>query len=179
MAQRAPGTIDYAIPGAGTPSHLATELLADAAGIKLRHVPCRSAAHALQKLETGQAAMMFIDFVYARAHLATPGIKALAVASLEEYPALPRVPTVAAGGFPGFEVWVWQRLVVPMGTDADIVEKLRASYVEVIKGPQIINRLTGARFDILQSTPAEFAEYMRSETGKWDKVIRTAGIKAD
>jgi tripartite-type tricarboxylate transporter receptor subunit TctC len=123
--------------------------------------------------------MMFIDFVYARAHLATPGIKALAVASLEEYPALPRVPTVAAGGFPGFEVWVWQRLVVPMGTDADIVEKLRASYVEVIKGPQIINRLTGARFDILQSTPAEFAEYMRSETGKWDKVIRTAGIKAD
>jgi tripartite-type tricarboxylate transporter receptor subunit TctC len=179
MARRAPGTIDYASPGVGTLSHLATELLADAAAIKLRHLPYHGAARALADFASGQVGMMFIDFVNARSHLATPGIKALAVAAPEEYPALPRLPTVAASGFPGFEAWVWQGLAVRAGTDADVIEKLRTSYVEVIKGPQIINRLAGAGFDILQSTPAEFADYMRSETEKWDKVIRTADIRAD
>jgi tripartite-type tricarboxylate transporter receptor subunit TctC len=179
MAHRSPGTIDYASPGVGTPSHLAVELLADAAGIKLKHVPSHGAARALQDLASGRAGMMFIDFVNARSHLAAPGIKALAVASPEEYPALPRLPTVAASGFPGFEAWVWQGLAVRAGTDADVIEKLRTSYVEVIKGPQIINRLAGAGFDIMQSTPAEFAAYMHSETEKWNKVITTANIRVD
>jgi tripartite-type tricarboxylate transporter receptor subunit TctC len=177
-ARRAPGTIEYATPGAGTPSHLATELLADAAGIKLKHVPYQGAAPALQDLASGKVGVMFVDFVSARAHRATPGIGALAIASPEEYPAAPGVPTVAASGFPGFEAWVWQGLTVPAGTDADIIDKLRKGYVEMIKGPQIINRVAGAGFDILQSTPEEFGDYMRSETAKWEKVIRTANIIA-
>jgi tripartite-type tricarboxylate transporter receptor subunit TctC len=179
MARRAPGTIDYASSGVGTPSHLATELLADAAGIKLKHVPYQGTAAALQGLASGEVGMMFIDFVDARSHLAAPGIKALAVASTEEHPALPGLPTVAASGFRGFEAWVWQGLVVRAGTDAGVIEKLRTSYVEVIKGPQIIRRLVHAGFDVMQSTPAEFADYMRSESEKWDKVIRTANIRAD
>ncbi len=179
MARRAPGTIEYASPGVGTPSHLTTELLADAASIKLKHVPYPDAKLALQSLASGKMGMMFIDWVEARSLRATTGIKALAIASPEEYPALPGVPTVAASGFPGFEAWVWQGLAVPAGTDAEIIEKLRQGYVEIIKNPQIINRIAGAGFDILQSTPAEFADYMRSETEKWDKVIRTANIRAD
>jgi tripartite-type tricarboxylate transporter receptor subunit TctC len=179
MARRAPGTIEYASPGVGTPSHLTTELLADAADIKLKHVPYPDAKLALRGLAGGQVGMMFIDFVDARSLQATPGIKALSVASPEEYPALPGVPTVAADGFPGFEAWEWQGLAVPAGTNADVIEKLRTTYIEVIKGPQIIRRLAGAGFDILQSTPEEFSDYMRSETEKWNKVIRTASISAD
>jgi tripartite-type tricarboxylate transporter receptor subunit TctC len=179
MARRAPGTIEYGSPGAGTPFHLATELLADAAGVKLKHIPYHDAASALIDLASGQVGMMFTDFINARSHRGTPGIKALAVASTEVYPALPGVPTVAASGFPGFEAWLWQGLAVPAGTDAEIVEKLHKNYVEVIKGPQVINRLAGAGFDILQSTPAEFADYMRSETDKWDKVVKTANIRMD
>jgi tripartite-type tricarboxylate transporter receptor subunit TctC len=178
-ARRAPGTIGYATPGAGTLSHLTTELLANIAGIKLKHVPYHGAAPALRDLAGGKVGMMFIDFVNARAHRTTPGVKTLAVASPEEYQALRRVPTVAASGFPGFEAWVWQGLAAPAGTDAGVIEKLRASYVETIKGPQVINRLAGAGFDIMQSTPTEFADYMRSETEKWDEVITTAGITAD
>jgi tripartite-type tricarboxylate transporter receptor subunit TctC len=178
-ARRAPGTIDYGSPGVGTPCHLAAELLADTAGIKLKHIPYPGVATALQGLASGQVGMMFIDLVSARSHLAIPGIRALAVASAEACPALPGVPTVVESGFPGFEAWVWQGLAVRAGTDADVIEKLRTSYVEVIKGPQIINRLAGAGFDIMQSTPTEFADYMRSETAKWEKIIRTANIKAD
>jgi tripartite-type tricarboxylate transporter receptor subunit TctC len=178
-ARRAPGTIDYASPGVGSPFHLATELLAGAAGIKLNHVPYRGVAPALQDLAAGQIGMMFVDFASARSQLATPGIKALAVASPTELAGLPGVPTVAASGFPGFEAWAWQGFVAPAGTPADIVGKLNAGYLAAIKNPEIVAKLTGAGIDVLQSTPAEFSAYMRSETEKWEKVVKAANIRAD
>ena len=132
-ARRAPGTIDYASPGVGSPFHLATELLASAAGIKLNHVPYRGVAPALQDLAAGQMGMMFVDFASARSQLATPGIKAFAVASLAPLPGLPGVPTIAASGFAGFEAWAWQGFVVPAGTPADIVGKINASYRATVR----------------------------------------------
>lgn len=178
-ARRAPGTIDYASPGVGSPFHLASELLAGAAGIKLNHVPYRGVAPALQDLAAGQMGMMFVDFASARSQLATPGIKALAVASPTELTGLPGVPTVAASGFPGFEAWAWQGFVAPAGTPADIVGKLNATYRAAVKNPEIVAKLNGAGIDVLQSTPAEFSAYMRSETEKWEKVVKAANIRAD
>jgi tripartite-type tricarboxylate transporter receptor subunit TctC len=178
-AKRAPGTIDYASPGVGSPFHLATELLASAAGIKLTHVPYRGVAPALQDLAGGQMGMMFVDFASARSQLTTPGIKAIAVASATAFAGMPGVPTVAASGFPGFEAWAWQGFVAPAATPADIIAKLQASYVATIRDPEIVAKLTAAGIDILHSTPAEFAAYMRSETEKWDKVIKAANIHAD
>jgi tripartite-type tricarboxylate transporter receptor subunit TctC len=178
-AKRAPGTIDYASPGVGSPFHLATELLAGAAGIKLNHVPYRGVAPALQDLAAGQMGMMFVDFASARSQLATPGIKALAVASPTELSGLPAVPTVADAGFPGFEAWAWQGFVVPAGTPADIVARLNASYLAAVRNPEIVAKLTSAGIDVLQSTPAEFSAYMRSETEKWEKVVRAANLRAD
>jgi tripartite-type tricarboxylate transporter receptor subunit TctC len=178
-AKRAPGSIDYASPGVGSPFHLATELLAGAAGIKLNHVPYRGVAPELQDLAAGQMGMMFVDFASARSQLATPGIKALAVAAPIELAGLPGVPAVAASGFPGFEAWAWQGFVVPAGTPAEIVAKLNASYLAAIKNPEIVAKLTGAGIDVLQCTPAEFSAYMRSETEKWEKVVRAANIRAD
>jgi tripartite-type tricarboxylate transporter receptor subunit TctC len=142
-------------------------------------VPYRGIAPALQDLAGGQMGMMFVDFASARSQLATPGIKALAVASATEFAGLPGVPTVAASGFPGFEAWAWQGFVAPAATPADVIAKLQASYVAAIKDSEIVAKLTGAGIDILQSTPAEFAAYMRSETEKWDKVVKAANIRAD
>jgi tripartite-type tricarboxylate transporter receptor subunit TctC len=178
-AKRAPGTIDYASPGVGSPFHLATELLAGAAGIRLNHVPYRGVAPALQDLAAGQMGMMFVDFASARSQFATPGIKAIAVASSMELAGLPGVSTVAERGFPGFEAWAWQGFVAPAGTPAEIVGKLNASYLAAVKNPEIVAKLTGAGIDVLQSTPAEFSVYMRNETEKWEKVVKAANIRAD
>jgi len=178
-ARAAPGAIDYATPGVGSPFHLATELLAGAAGIKLNHVPYRGVAPALQDLAAAQVGVMFVDFASARSQLTTPGIKAIAVASATELAGLPGVPTVAASGYPGFEAWAWQGFAAPAATPADVVAKLQTSYVAAIKDHEIVAKLTGAGIDILQSTPAEFAAYMRSETEKWDKVVKAANIRAD
>ena len=178
-ARRAPGTIDYASPGVGSPFHLATELLASAAGIKLNHVPYRGVAPALQDLAAGQVGMMFVDFASARSQLATPGIKALAVASPTPLPGLPGVPTVGSSGFPGFEAWAWQGFVVPAGTPTEIIGKINASYLASVKRKDIVAKLEGAGIEVLQSTPAEFATYMQNETEKWGQLVKAANIRAD
>jgi tripartite-type tricarboxylate transporter receptor subunit TctC len=178
-ARRMPGAIDYASPGTGSPFHLATEVLASAAGVRFNQVSYRGAAQAQQDLASGQIGMMFIDLAAARAQLDVPGIKAIAVASPHELAGLPGVPTIAASGFPGFEAWAWQGLAAPAGTAPDIIEKLHASYVAAIATPDIAATLTRAGIEVLHSTPAEFADYMRRETEKWSAVVKAANITAD
>jgi tripartite-type tricarboxylate transporter receptor subunit TctC len=178
-ARQAPGAIDYASSGVGSPFHLAMELFASAARVKLNHVPYRGVAPALQDLAAAQIGVMFVDFASARSQLATPNIKAIAVAAAAEFAGLPGVPTVAAAGYPGFEAWAWQGFVAPAATPAAIIDKIQASYVAAAKDPEIVAKLTSAGIDVLQSTPAEFAAYMRAETEKWDRVIKAANIHAD
>ena len=178
-ARTAPGSIDYASGGIGNPFHLASELFAHTAQIKLNHIPYRGAAPALQDLVAGQVGMMFVDFATARAQLTTPRIKAIAVASPTELAGLPGVPPLAASGYPGFEVWAWQGFVAPSATPPEIIAKLRDSYLAAIKDAEIKKKLTDAGIDVLQSTPAEFADYMRSETKRWDALIKSADIHAD
>ena len=178
-AKRAPGSIDYASGGIGNPFHLASELFAQAAQIKLNHVPYRGAAPALQDLAGGQVGMMFVDFATARSQLTTPGIKAIAVASRTEFAGLPGVPTVAASGYPGFEAWAWQGFVAPTTTPSDVITKLRDCYLAAIQDGEIRRKLADAGVDILQSTPSEFGNYMRDETTKWRGVIKAANIRVD
>lgn len=178
LARKEPGAIVYGSGGIGNPFHLASEWLAQAAGIKLTHVPYRGAAPAVQDLTAGHIGMMFLDFATARSQLGLPGIKAIAVASASEFAGLPGVPTVAAS-YPGFEVWAWQGLAAPSGTPPEIIEKIRTSYVSAISDPTARAKLTEAGIDLLESTPAAFADYMRTETEKWAKIIRTANISVD
>jgi len=176
-AKQNPGGIAYGTPGLGSPFHLATELLAQSAGIKLTHVPYRGAAPAVQDLVAGNIQMMFIDFATARSQLSGP-FRAIAVASPGPFAGLPGVPPVAAD-FPGFEAWAWQGIVAPAGTPREIVDKLNEAYRRAVAQPEIRDRLTGAGIEVLQSTPEEMAAYMRSEGEKWDKVIKAANIKLE
>jgi tripartite-type tricarboxylate transporter receptor subunit TctC len=177
-AKKTPGKIDYASGGVGNPFHLASELFAQQAGIKLNHVPYRGAAPAIQDLLGGQIGMMFVDFATARGQLNNKQIKAIAVASPGEFYGMPGVPPVAKD-VPGYEAWAWQGFVLPAKTPADIVGKLHDAYVKTISDGEIKQKLIGAGIDPLQSTPQEMAAYMKSETEKWAKVINTASIKVD
>jgi tripartite-type tricarboxylate transporter receptor subunit TctC len=176
-AKAAPGQLNYATPGVGSPFHLATELLSQGAGIKLTHVPYRGAAPAVQDLVAGQVDMMFIDFATARSQLSGP-VRAIAVASPGAFPGLPGVPSVAAD-YPGFEAWAWQGIVAPVGTPPEIVSKLNEAFRRAVSNPDIRDKLVGAGIDVLQSSPAEMSAYMQEEGAKWEKVIRTAGIKLE
>lgn len=177
-AKKAPGTIDYASAGVGSPFHLAAELFAQSAGIKLNHVPYKGAGPALQDLAGGQVGMMFVDFATARSQLALGRIKAIAVCSPGAFYGLPGVPAVAAT-IPGYEAWAWQGFAAPAGTPAEIIARLREAYLKAVNAPEIRRKLIDAGIDPLQSTPEAMAAYIADETAKWQKVIRTAGIKLD
>ena len=177
-AKKAPGTIDYASAGVGSPFHLAGELFAQASGVKINHVPYKGAAPAVQDLISGQIGMMFVDYATARGQLALKQIKAIAVASPGEFSGLPGVPPVAAD-VRGFEAWAWQGFAAPAATPKEAVDKLNAAYVKAVSDPEIRQKLTGAGIEQLQSTPAQMADYIHSEAAKWEKVIRTANIRLD
>ncbi len=123
-AKKTPGAIDYASAGVGSPFHLAGELFAQGAGIKINHIPYKGAGPAIQDLVSGQIGMMFVDFATARGQLAMKQIKAIAVASPGEFSGLPGVPPVAAY-VPGFEAWAWQGFVAPEATTKDIIGRLK------------------------------------------------------
>ena len=177
-AKKTPGAIDYGSAGVGSPFHLAGELFAQGAGIKLNHIPYKGAAPAIQDLVSGQIGMMFVDYATARGQLAMKQIKAIAVASPGEFSGLPGVPPVAAY-VQGFEAWAWQGFVVPAATPKDAIAKLNAAYAKAVGNAEIKQKLIGAGIDPLQSTPEQMADYMKSEAAKWEKVIKTANIKLD
>ena len=177
-AKKAPGSIDYASAGVGSPFHLAAELFAQSAGIKINHIPYKGAGPALQDLAGGQVGMMFVDFASARSQLNLKSIKAIAVCSPEAFYGLPGVPAVAAT-VPGYEAWAWQGFSAPAKVSSDIVARLRDAYLTAVNDPDVRQKLIAAGIDPLQSTPEDMARYIASETAKWDKVIKTAGIKMD
>lgn len=177
-AKKAPGTIDYASAGVGSPFHLAAELFAQSAGIKLNHVPYKGAGPALQDLAGGQIGMMFVDFASARSQLGVKGIKAIGVCSPDEFYGLPGVPPVAID-VAGFEGWAWQGFSAPAKVPPEVIAKLRDAYLKAVNDPDIRQKLIAAGIDPLQSTPKEMADYIAAETAKWAKVIKTAGIRLD
>jgi tripartite-type tricarboxylate transporter receptor subunit TctC len=178
-AKKAPGTINYASPGTGSPHHLAMELFAKEAGIKLTHVPYKGEAPALQDLFGGQVAVMPVDIAAGMPHIKSGKIKVLGTATPTPIAALPGVPTIASAGLPGFEAWAWQGLAVPKGTPPDVIAKLRDGYIKAVNDPAVRAKLVEAGIEPLQSTPQEMASYIGAETAKWAKVIKEANITLD
>ncbi len=178
-AKKAPGTIDYASPGPGSPHHLAMEMFKQRTGTQFTHVPYKGSGPAIQDLLGGQIPLMFLDLAAGAPQIKSGKIKALAVASDKRISALPDLPTVAESGVPGFEAWAWQALAVPAGTPKDIVAKLNAEYRKAISMPELHQKLIDAGIDPLQSSPEDASAYIRSETLKWAKVISEGKITVE
>ena len=179
QAKKAPGSIDVAHIGVGSPFHLGTVLFEQAAGIKLNQVPYRGAGPAVQGLLAGDTHIMFVDYATARSHIAAGTLKALGVAALEPRPELSGVPTVASGGVAKFEVWPWQGLVAPAGTPPAVIAKLHDAYAAAVSDPVIRQKLIDAGLQPQQSTPQEMADYRRKEAARWAEVITAAKLQLD
>jgi tripartite-type tricarboxylate transporter receptor subunit TctC len=178
-AKKAPGKIDYASPGPGSPHHLAMELFKQSTGTQFTHVPYKGAAPAVQDLLSGQIPLMFLDLAAGAPQLKAGKLKALAVASDKRIVALPDLPTVSESGIAGFEAWAWQALAVPAGTPRDIVIRLNAEFRKAILMPELRQKLVDAGIEPLQSTPEDAGAYMRSEAAKWAKVISDGKISVE
>jgi len=176
-AQGEPQT--YSSAGNGTPAHLAAELFASMAGVKLQHVPYRGAAPALTGLMSGDVKLLFSDLSVVAPHLKEGKIRALAITSLKRSPLMPDLPTLDESGLKGYEAQVWQGLLAPAGTPPDIIARLNAETVRILNMPEVREKFAVFGSTVAPGTPAEFDAEIHREFDKWSKVIKDAGIKAD
>ena len=171
--------INYASAGAGSPHHLAMELLKVETGLRLVHVPYRGAAPALADVVSGQVPAMMVDLAAGASFIKSGKVKPLAVANAVRLPQLPDVPTFAELGYKNVEAAALVGLVVPSATPPDTIAALNKQIVSAIREPGVNKKLQEFGVEPVGSTPAEFAELLKSETARWQKLIRDLGITLD
>ena len=179
LAKAKPGQLNFGSSGVGTPNHLGGEMLKAMAGIDIVHVPYKGGAASITDLIAGQVQLVFSSAPSVVPHIRTGRLKALAVGSAKRTPALPDVPTVAESGVPGYEYTTWYGIFAPTGTPVPIISKLNAEVVRVLADPQMTQRFQSQGGDPTSSTPAQLTAYMKEETSRWTRVIKTAGIKIE
>jgi len=174
--QKNPDKVTAATQGNGTTSHLASELFQLMAKVKLRHIPYRGSAPALQGLLAGDVDLMFDNLGVSLPLVNSGKLKLLAVASPNRLPALPEVPTIAEA-LPGFEAVAWYGIVAPPKTPKDIVDKINADVNEALRQPELQDRLKNLSAEVFGGTVEKTSKYMREEVDRWGAVIKAANIE--
>lgn len=174
-----PGAINFASAGAGSPHHLAMELLKVHAGLFMVHIPYRGAAPALADVAGGQLPVMMTDLAAGNALIKAGKLRPLAVAHATRLPQLPDVPTFAELGLPGVEAAALVGLVVPAATPPDLIGALNRQVVAAIRDPAVNKRLVEFGVEPVASTAAQYADLLKSETTRWHKLIKDLKITLD
>jgi len=178
LAKSKPGQLSFASAGNGTGGHLSGELFKLLAGIDLLHIPYKGVAPALVDVVAGQVSMTFASLISGTPHYKSGRLRAYAVTGAKRSAALPELSTMQEAGVKGYESSTWYGVLAPTGTPVDIVNKLNAEIVGILKQPETNERLSQEGAEPVGNTPAQFGAHIKSEIEKWRKVIRAAGIKA-
>ena len=171
--------VSYGTPGAGSPHHLAIELLRSQSGLNFVHIPYRGSAPAVQDVVAGQLPFMFVDTAAGIQHVQGGKIRAIAVASPAHLPTLPDVPTLDEQGLKGFEAYAWQGIVAPAATPKERVAKLSDALQSALKQADIVAKLEGMALEVTPSTAEEMDAYASAERNKWRRVIEESQITLD
>lgn len=178
LARARPGELTYASAGIGAGSHLSGELLCMETGIRMTHVPYRGTAQAVQDVAAGRVTMSIDTYGVMIPLIQAGNLRPIAVTSLERFPELPNVPSIAET-LPGFEVGVVNYICVRSGTPQPIIERLNQALVKVLASPSLAERMRDAGSSPpLSSSAEELGRILRSESEKWGAVIRRANLRA-
>ena len=173
-----PGNVSFASSGTGASPHMSAELFMAMTGIKMTHVPYRGGAPAMNDLLPGRVQLLFDNLPGSIAHIKAGSLRALGVTAAKRSATLPDVPTIGET-VPGYEVSVWNGIVVPKGTPLEIIDTLNGTVNAVLADPKLKARFAELGGEPMPMTPAEFGKLVVTETEKWAKVIRTANIKPE
>jgi tripartite-type tricarboxylate transporter receptor subunit TctC len=178
-ARANPGKISYGSAGIGNSAHLLGELLQTKAQLNMVHVPYRSGAEMSMAVLSGQVQFAMTDLSASIAQIREGKLKALAVTTPQRMTSLPQVPTVAEVAIPGFSYSLWGGLFAPADTPAAVVQSLNKEVNAILASPDIRARFDADNLSVPRNTPAEFAEYVRNEAVKFEKLVKEANLKAE
>lgn len=178
-AKSKPGTLTFASAGIGSSGHVAGELLNQAAGVNITHVPYKGASPAMIDLRGGRVTFLATSLASAAQFVKDGKIKGIATTGLKRARLMPDVPTVAESGVPGFEVASWHGMLAPAKVPREVIARLNREIVAILDKPEVRDALLSEGGDITPGTPEEFAVFLKSEAQKWAKVIKQAGITAE
>ena len=179
LAKARPNALDYASSGAGTMAHMSMELLRIKTGARITHLPYKGAAPQSVAVLTGEAQAAFIVLPVAVRHFKDGKLRGLGVAAEKRSELAPEVPTMIEAGVPGHMAIQWNGLLAPSKTPQPVLDKLYQSWVAAVKSPDVSKRIIASGAEPGGNSPAEFAAFMKTETGKWAEVAKASGTKLD
>ncbi len=179
ISSKNPGKLSYGSGGVGTTTHLAPELMKSLTKTNIVHVPYKGSGQALIGLMGGDVDVLIMAVPASAPQVLSGKVRALAVLSDKRAVALPNVPTTKEAGFEGLEVPIWYGILTTTGTPKDIVARLHSELVKALTSTELKERLTTAGIEPMNSTPEQFAAFIRSENTRFAKVIKDAGIKPE
>lgn len=178
LAKKNPGKLHYGSGGPGTTLHLSGELLNVLAGVKIVHVPYKSAAQMTIDTIGGQIDMIFHNAPVVLPYTQSGKLRGIAITSANRLASVPNLPTMIEAGLPGFEVTAWFGLLAPTGTPSNVISKIHDDTVRVLAMADVKERFQTQAAIPSGNKPEEFAAFIKSETAKWAKVIKASGAKA-
>lgn len=178
LAKAKPGVLTYSSGGTGNFSHLGLELLALQTGIKLLHVPYRGVGPATMALIGGDVQLMYNNVATALEHVRAGKAVPLAIGDPKRLPALPDIPAIAET-VPGFEMSAWVGVFAPAKTPKEIVTRVSKEVAGFLKDPDVVKIFAEQQIVDFYKDPDDLTQYVKQELEKWDRVIKTAGIKGE
>lgn len=176
LARKEPGTLNYASAGTGGATHLGAEAFAQAAGIRMTHVPYNGAAPALKDLLGGQVQLGMLNLAATRAFIADGKLKALAYGGAHRSPLLPQVPTMAESGYGNTATATWYTLAAPMGTPPAVIERLQEAFADTSRDAGWQKVLAGQGAEQMHLTPAQTTAFVERDKAAMGKLLGTLGL---
>ena len=178
-AKAAPGKLAYASIAIGSSSHLTMEMLKTAANVDLTHVPYKGPATALTDLIAGNVQAAFFVPGNVQQYVKEGRLKLIASSGAKRFGSTPNIPTLIESGYPDLVATSWIGLLAAGGTPKNIIDRYNREIVKIVTSPEIRDKLQAMEFEVVATSPEQFASWIRSEIPRWGKVIKSTGAKAE
>ena len=179
LGKAKPGNLLYASSGQGSIVHLATELFADMAGIKMTHVPYKGTGPAIVDTISGQTQLLWGSIAPVTPHVKSGKLKPIAVTTMKRVEAFRDVPTVNESGLKGYDVVLWHGLIAPKNLPRPILDRVNGELNKILKNKEMQDRLAGDGVSAAGGTPEQFGAIIKKDIDTWRRVVQKAGVKAE
>jgi tripartite-type tricarboxylate transporter receptor subunit TctC len=174
-----PNQVNFVSSGVGSSQHLVTEMFASQAGLQLVHIPYKGAGAALADVAAGHAQISVGTVVQGLPLIKAERLRPLAVSGNKRQPVLPDVPTASEMGLKGYDADNWWGILAPVGTPADVIQKLNTAIADILSKPETIKKLSDESATVSYQGPEEFSKFMAAESQKWALLIKTLKLQPE